>query len=265
MSSNHSAKTTEANDDVQDRHQRQQAMITACSTGNLQQLQDLFPATGIEQCDGAVQSSGSSSDLRDISTLLAHAVLHSHLNIVAYLLSTYPTAPVVSVLGLALAHPDLAIFDLLHKRDPGIVHHEFESGETALMVACRDGSGRPLLPTFLLDHGADPNESGLGLTGPLAYAIEYGQPLVLIKKMVEAGAFVRVAPVIVAVRSHRTDVLEYFVDRCTIYDQEVVKTVVRNDVERSGSQEMKQAFNKWLEMQAGEPEMQALGRRCLIL
>ena len=63
------------------------------------------------------------------------------------------------------------------------------------MEACRGGD--PLIPNYLLDNEADPKEGGLGPTGPLFAAVELGQPLELIAKMIRAVA--RVGPMLMTV------------------------------------------------------------------
>ena len=123
------------------------------------------------------------------------------------------------------------------------MNHEFESGETALMVACRDGASSPLLPAFLLENGADPNESGLGITGPLIYAVQYGQPLSLIDTMAEAGARVRNSALAVAIRAGRFDVARYFLDKCRIDDEQDLGKYVGKYVTESGNEELKKGFD----------------------
>ena len=248
-------------DGAQQGNQRQQKMLAACAAGDLGELQQLLSAAGAKAGDAPIESTWAfypsqinpvpSSGPPATSALLAHAVIHARPEILAYLLAIYPTAPVNSVLGSALAHPDLAIFKLLLARDRSIVNHEFESGETALMVACRDGAPNPLLPTFLLENGADPNESGLGLTGPLVYAIQYGQPLSLIEKMVKASAKVRTATICVAIRARKFDVTRYFLDNCRIEDEEDLEKYNRVDVSESGSEEIRKAFDKRVKICAG--------------
>ena len=112
------------------------------------------------------------------------------------------------------------------------------------MVACRDGAPNPLLPTFLLENGADPNESGLGMAGPLVFAVQYEQPLSLIKMMVEVGARVRAATVCVAIRVRRFDVAQYFLDSCRVDDEADLEKYVQRDVLESGNEEVRTAFQK---------------------
>ncbi|KAL8918714.1 MAG: hypothetical protein Q9208_007185 [Pyrenodesmia sp. 3 TL-2023] len=236
--------------------QRQRMMIDACSAGDLQQLQRLLSAAGVKKGDAPVEPKWIAypeklapvpgSGPAATSTLLCEAVIHSHADILAFLLSIYPTAPVQSVLYDALAHPDQAIFKLLYQHDPAIVNHEFESQhKTALMVACTEGAGNPLLPNILLDNGADPNE-GMGLWGPLVCAIDHGQPLSLIQKMIASGAWVRSVAVTAAIRARRLDALRFFLDHCTIYDQEILRQSLRRDVEELDDKESLRSVDEWL-------------------
>ena len=62
----------------------------------------------------------------------------------------------------------------------------------------------PILP--LVENGADPNDSGFGLTRPLVFAVRCRQPLSLIERLVKVGAKVRTATICVAVRARNYDV-----------------------------------------------------------
>ena len=260
MSPEEAPKNTESRDEAQEGIQRQQKILAACTAGNLDEFRQLLAAAGAKPGDAPIEPTWSSypSDFNPVpssgppatSTLLAHAVIHARINILAHLLAIYPTAPVNTVLGSALAHPDLATFKLLHARDPSIVNHEFEDKTTALMTACRDGAVNPLLPTFLLEHGADPNESGLGLTGPLVFAVQYGQPLSLIKKMVDKGARVTTASINVALRDRRFDVARYFLEKCRIDNEQDLEKLVQKDVSECGSKEVKKAFDRRMKIRA---------------
>lgn len=223
---------TKSDSDVDRQHQRE--MFEACDTGDLTRLQQLLEAADVKKGDAPVEptwksypsevASVPSSGPAATSSLLAHAVTHKRPNVLAYLLDTYPTASIKidAILGAACANPDLTTFELLYARDPSIVNHEFEEvtyGETLLMQALR--SDDPLFPDFLLDHGADPNESGLGaFQTPLRTAFESDQPLWLIEKMVtKSGARVHSLFVTAAIDAKRADVARFFLDRCYIDDE----------------------------------------------
>lgn len=210
--------------------QHQTAMMEACDTGDVALLRRLFEAAGVKKGDAPVEPSWISypSDCAPVpasgpaatSSLVSHAVKHKHDNVLAYLLNTYPTASVNTdaILAAACADPHLPSIELLCARDPSIVDHEFEEagyGETMLMKAC--GTGDPLLPAFLLDHGADVNESVLGaFQGPLSTAVESSQALWMIEKMVAKGARVHQFCVVAAIRNKRSDVARFFLGQCWI-------------------------------------------------
>ena len=254
MSPEEAPKPIESRDGTQEGSQRQEKILAACAAGNLGEFQQLMSAAGAKAGDAPIEPTWSSypSHINPIpssgppatSVLLTHAIIHARTNILAYLLAIYPTAPVNTVLGSILAHPDLATFKILYGRDTGIVNHEFEDRTTALMTACRDGAANPLLPTLLLDHGADPNESGLGLTGPLVFAVQYEQPLSLIEMMIEKGARVTTAPISVAVRDRRIDVARYFLEKCRIDNEQDLEKLVGKDVAECGSKEIQKAFDR---------------------
>ena len=117
------------------------------------------------------------------------------------------------------------------------------------MVACRDGGANPLLPTFLLENGADPN-GGMGLTGPLVFAVQYRQPLSVIEKMVEFGGRVSTAHISVAIRERRFDVARYFLGKCRIDNEEDLEKLVRGDVSECGSKEVQEAFERRMRIRA---------------
>lgn len=84
------------------------------------------------------------------------------------------------------------------------------------MEACRNGD--PLLPTYLLDNGADANEGGFPGRGPLFYAVAFEQPLHVIVKMLERGAAVTNAVVSAAVGKQRYNVIELLLQRGGLKD-----------------------------------------------
>ena len=74
------------------------------------------------------------------------------------------------------------------------------------MEACRGGD--LLVPSFLLDRGADPNIGGLVYIDALVSVVEVSQPSELIKKMFECLVIVRPITVRTAIRCQWVDVLK---------------------------------------------------------
>ena len=116
--------STKSRDETQEGNERQQNMIAACAAGNLEEFQQLLLAAGAKAGDAPVEPTWASypsqinpapsSGPAATSNLLAYAIIHARPNILTRLLAIYPTAPVNSVLGSVLAHPDLTVFKLLH-------------------------------------------------------------------------------------------------------------------------------------------------------
>lgn len=141
---------------------------------------------------------------------------------------------------------DVDIFKLLHKQSHSkydVVHRVFEDRETMLIKACR--GKQPHIAMYLLEHGAEPNYFGAGgdygaLFGPLGNAIVENHP-VLIEKLIEAGAHVENAHVLLAIEEKRVEVVRVLVNRGNgkvnlkralsqakkVDSEEVVKVLVR--------------------------------------
>ncbi|KAL8726755.1 MAG: hypothetical protein Q9181_005934 [Wetmoreana brouardii] len=174
----------------------QQAMIEACESGNFSGLQQLLQACDVKERSAPVAPKYGEPEPPPSAPpptwkLITAAVRHARPSILALLLKTYPTVDLhrQSILDAALANPHLETFKLLHAHSPSIVNYEFESLNTSLLMeSCRGGN--PLLPNYLLDNGADPNEGGFPGAGPLFYAVQFDQPIEVVKKMVDRGAVV---------------------------------------------------------------------------
>ena len=202
----------------------QQAMIEACESGNVPDLQQLLQACGIRDGSPPVDPKYGEPDPLPSAPpptwkLITAAVGHGQCSIVALILKTYPTVDLnrQSILEAALSKPHLETFKLLHAHSPSIVNYEFDALNTSLLMeACRGGN--PLLPNYLLDNGADPNEGGFPGAGPLFYAVKFEQPLEIIVKMVDRGATVTNAVVNEVIQKQRTATLEFLLKRSGLKD-----------------------------------------------
>ena len=202
----------------------QKDMIEACESGDVPRLQQLLQACDVRDGDAPVDQKYGEPDPPESAPpptwkLVTAAVSHGHFPIVALILKTYPAVDLnrQSVLEAALVKPHLETFKLLHAHSSHIVNYEFDSLNTSLLMeTCR--SGHPLLPNYLLDNGADPNEGGFPGAGPLFYAVKFEQPLAVIVKMVDRGAVVTNAVLIEAVRKQRTTILEFLLKQAGLKD-----------------------------------------------
>lgn len=174
----------------------QQAMVEACESGQVPRLQQLLQAYDIEEHSAPITPKYGEPEPPPSAPpptwkLITAAVRNARSSILALLLKTYPTVNLhhESILDAALANPDLETFKLLHAHSPSIVNYGFDSLNTSLLMeSCRGGN--PLLPNYLLDNGADPNEGGFPGAGPLFYAVQFDQPVEFVRKMVDRGAVV---------------------------------------------------------------------------
>jgi len=133
--------------------------------------------------------------------LVYTAVKHKRSSVLAFILLEYPDLEIGDepILQTAFDNPDLEVFKLLHKHSPLIVLcDQFFNHGNASSEVCR--TRNPVIPNYLLDHRADPNQSASGPCRALHCAIISSQPLRLIEKIVEAGACVTCSEVRYAVR-----------------------------------------------------------------
>ena len=199
----------------------QQAMIHACEAGDIVALQSLFNAAGIRKGHRAIERNVDmiyQSGPPATFDLLYASIYHRQPATLKYLLQIYPEAHVLNdtLLGPNYADPVLSILEVLYAHDPSVVDYRMEHTQglyTLLMEYC--GSGNPILPGFLLDKGANPNDDGRPLPiDPLEIAIRSKQPVSLILKMVQKDVDIRTFHVLQAVRHERTDLLDILLHHC---------------------------------------------------
>jgi len=171
----------------------------------------LFKAFALQEAEQSIRPP------RTLARLLVYtAVKHKRSSVLAFILLEYPDLEIGDELILqpAFDNPDLEVFKLLHNHSPSIVLcDQFFNHGNALSEACR--TSNPVIPNYLLDHGADPNQSALGPWRALHCAITGGQPLGLIEKMVEAGACVTSSEVLYAVRRGDPDIVAFVLPKCS--------------------------------------------------
>ena len=140
----------------------------------------------------------------------------------SFLLANYPDFDLKNgaILGAAFRNPDLDTFQILYTHCPSIIDYEDDDDiDSALKMAFKLDQS-PLLPGYRLDHGADPNNGGSGGVGPLYWAVQYNQPLEIMKKMVEVGGEVKSIIVASAVEKQDPELVKFFVDEWWCEDQD---------------------------------------------
>ena len=186
--------------------------VNAYETGDVHTLQRVLRL---------VDDDGKSLVNRDLipeTSLLATAIAHRNDKVVEFLLPRYPSWVVrqTGILRIAFANPDLPTFRLLHSRSPDIINMQFEqSNSSALMEAC--ATSDPTLPNYFLDNGADVSKGGYPEAGALYEAVIQGQPLSLVRRMVDLGAKITGHVVLAAISRQDTSVLGFILDGC-FYD-----------------------------------------------
>lgn len=173
----------EAQPDEQRVYPNKAELIAACVSGDVDKLRQLLHSVDEKQIDSTI--------LEDQWTMITTAVEQKQSAILEYLLSTYPKWNLCdpSLVRQAFANPNLKTFQVLHLHYPDIINMEIRSSNsTVLWESC--SGGNPLIPNYLLDHGADVNEGGLPGQNPLFAAVSQMQPVTLVKKMVGLGAII---------------------------------------------------------------------------
>ncbi|CAI7580886.1 unnamed protein product [Penicillium pancosmium] len=170
------------------------ALLNACTTGNLETLQSHFLSQNIQPGSKVLWRETDQSP-PPTWTLLTAAINHDQATVVSYLLSIYTVGDISceQIASAIIHHPNLEIMQFLYSHSPDIVNLEMDPHRTFLTEACRGPQGSVssdskqesalLLLHFLLDHGADPREGGLGASGALLPALESAQPLEIIEKI----------------------------------------------------------------------------------
>jgi len=199
-------------------NQLEKSMYNACEAGDVQSLQQLLKVFALQEAEQSARPP------RTLARLLVYtAVKHKRSSVLVFILEECPDLGIGDelILQAAFDNPDLEVFKLLHEHSPLIVHcDQFFNHGNALSEACRGGN--PLIPDYLLDHGADPNQSALGPWRALHCAITGDQPLELITKMVKVGACVTSSEVLYAVRRGDPDILAFVLPK---YSEKIQGTV----------------------------------------
>ncbi|MCJ1363880.1 hypothetical protein MMC16_002989 [Acarospora aff. strigata] len=194
--------------------------LQACFDGDLPKLRALFTELDINSGHPPIkpqhygqQSIGGS--LPFTSEMLEVATRNRHAQIISHIFTIFPTTSVShSVVSVAVEHKDISIFSILLAHDPAILNREMGDYQGPPLSFAVWGSD-PSFANFLLDKGADPNIGGFGPLSNLCLAVR-GQPVELIRKMVERGADVDDEGAIKrAMEAGRKDVVECLVNAAT--------------------------------------------------
>ena len=189
-------------------------MIEACANGDLDRLQLLFNEIGFEPGDECIETRNVESESLPTFFMVRTAIENRNASILSLLLNMFPSFSVneENLLQAAVDYPDIEVFKLLHCRYPNITNHEGPRENCGMLLAACS-SGNPLLPEYLLDHGANPEVGGIAGQGPLYTAVIRDLPSSLIQKMVQCGGVVRLVVLSAAIEHQRIDVLPFLLER----------------------------------------------------
>lgn len=212
----------------------QQAMLDACRTGNLEQLQQLFSKHNIRQGDSPVKegwirdltapTSGPPKYIRETALqrgppptdeLIQAAVSAKKPIIILFLLKTYPKFNFwdSKVMDAALTHQDVDTFKAMYAHDKRVLQYD-DHMKTALTLTLEEEG--PSLANFLLDGYACVNSIGWPCQGAaINTAISNGQQLEVIERILEKNldGIGMSCAVTFALQRGRIDVLKLFRDR----------------------------------------------------
>lgn len=137
-------------------------LAEAASAGNVNELETLLYKTQPQPIEQHI-----------IQSLLTIAARESRLQIIDFLLSSYPSVPLhEDTVRMAVYSGSEQLFGALHNKDPSIINIQFDRRGTPLSLACMSRQPPDFL-TFLLDLGADPNQDPDTSPFPLASAAAF--------------------------------------------------------------------------------------------
>jgi hypothetical protein len=148
-----------AESDAASSDQWHEAMLKACSVGQLDELQILFSEHGIKHGSPAIRYHQRTPERAPTtSSLFAAAISHGHQPIVRYLYSIYPEVEISdgAIPGSLLEPPlDPDMLKLVCSHKPEITFFEFDDHTSSLLSkACEGGADNAPFIHVLLDHGA---------------------------------------------------------------------------------------------------------------
>ncbi|KAJ4405559.1 hypothetical protein N0V82_010293 [Gnomoniopsis sp. IMI 355080] len=210
----------------------QQEILNACSTGAVNQLQELLQSHDVKQNAAPIlPRDAAQTGYPSTQAMITAAIANKQAALVNFLLhyfTGYPTEwpqtrrksqkPITfspSLVLAALDNPDIKTLTVLWDYDPSLVNFEFDDHTTILSQACqRDPDIIGPFIHFLVSHGADVQGAGWRLDWNLLPAIRGGQHVDVMEAMVsKGGAKIQdYATVLAALRAKRADVLQLILD-----------------------------------------------------
>ncbi|KIW70323.1 hypothetical protein PV04_02606 [Phialophora macrospora] len=194
----------------------QEAMVEACKTGRMLELKKLFNEHHVKNGSQPISYYQAEQEGAPATDLLFKAAIsHGQQSIVRclYSYSTYPTYDfhnpcIVMALGTTR---NIDMLKLICSYCPRIVSYSFDDHMTSMMsLAIAQAPENGPFIHFLLDHGAIfMNDGGYLVHGrdELGPAIEYNQPIDVIKKMIPKTRFL-ISPRLMAIDHKRADAVE---------------------------------------------------------
>ncbi|KAH6642049.1 hypothetical protein C7974DRAFT_372044 [Boeremia exigua] len=224
---------------------QQQEMINACTSGDVQALQQLFKVNSVEDSEPVYTPSADGPP--PANSMLAAAITNGQLDVVSLILKTYSKTKVQftgETIEALVRHPNLDILQAVYDYDRTIVSFEWDNHtDTFVTKACEQPPEKitPLL-RFLIEHDADLEAGYFPRT--LCNAILGGQTLGVIETMIEKGVTLSTQAMRQAVVCERVDVIKFFVDRGVDGDADDA-AYLRSEAEQTGNADVMDIVQRW--------------------
>ncbi|MCJ1405201.1 hypothetical protein MMC11_008427 [Xylographa trunciseda] len=169
-----------------------QMVLDACTSGDLQGLQQQFSKLGIAPGHPIIyyplHAPNRPSEVPPTNEMLAAAVSAKQPAILSFLLATFPTIGIGEALvDLAIVHESVPVYEVMLAHDPSLLNLRMHPHDmNPLTCACR--TGHTEIALLLLEKGADPNTGFWFRDSTLRCALAARQPIELIRALIEHGA-----------------------------------------------------------------------------
>ncbi|KAF4976148.1 hypothetical protein FZEAL_7167 [Fusarium zealandicum] len=151
-------------------------------------LSNLASAGDADQMKTLLSTCQESPSKETVQDLLTTAVKGSHLGVVTFLLTRYPSVSLnEEIVRAAVNTGSTPVFAALLARDPYVINMQFDRRGTPLIVACMGQQTVDYL-RFLLEARADPNQDPDAASFPLALVAAFYADPTAIDLLLQHGA-----------------------------------------------------------------------------
>ncbi|KAJ2985384.1 hypothetical protein NUW58_g5559 [Xylaria curta] len=254
---------TTQGEDIANIDEEQKSMLDACSSGDVGLLGQLFVKHGIRQGSKSVSVKSATASsfgtapeeiaqptLLPTHELLERAVVARQVDIVQFILSTYPSLSLNGVheafVRAVLKNPDAEVLRLLCNRDRTFANFSMDCGlRTFLTDACAlpPPQAVPILHV-LLDNGANVHD-GWGPGGGALYAAIIGQqPREIVEKILSKMDNVSSRAIVPAIRQGDVDIVGALLEHDHCRSSFDVKECIK-EAKKRGDKSIMQLVELW--------------------